>query len=95
LPAYCCCNTAASEIIWFLINVPVCIQMKLAWTWLPKIITIWDVLLLFFNFYFIHMCIHCLGYFSPLPPAPSLTPLLPPLPLLILATRQKLCCSYL
>jgi hypothetical protein len=33
-----------------------------------------------FNFYFIHMCIQCLGHFSPLPPAPSLTlpyPLLP------------------
>jgi hypothetical protein len=29
---------------------------------------------IFFNFYFIRMCIQCLGHFSPLPPAPSLTP---------------------
>jgi hypothetical protein len=28
----------------------------------------------FFNFYFIHMCIQCLGPFSPLPTAPSLNP---------------------
>jgi hypothetical protein len=26
---------------------------------------------------FIHMCIHCLGYFSPLPPTPSFSPLCP------------------
>jgi hypothetical protein len=30
---------------------------------------------LFFSF--IHMCIQCLGHFSPLPPTPSLTPLTP------------------
>jgi hypothetical protein len=30
--------------------------------------------LFFFNFYFMHMCIQCLGHFSPLPPALSLTP---------------------
>jgi hypothetical protein len=29
-------------------------------------------LLFFFDFYFIHMCIQCLGHFSPFPPAPSL-----------------------
>jgi hypothetical protein len=50
---------------------------------------IWNVLLvpsLNFNhlhfhnhsfFYYIHMCIQCLGHFSPLPPDPSLTPLTP------------------
>jgi hypothetical protein len=25
----------------------------------------------FLNFYFIHMCTQCLGYFSPLPPSPT------------------------
>jgi hypothetical protein len=35
-----------------------------------------------FNFYFIHMCIQCLGHFSPLLPTPYLTPLPPPYPLL-------------
>jgi hypothetical protein len=35
---------------------------------------------LFYFFSFIHMCIQCLGHFSPLPPAPSLTSLLPPSP---------------
>jgi hypothetical protein len=44
-------------------------------------------------FYFIHMCIQCLGHFSPLPPAPTLTPL-PYLPL-PLTTQQKLFCPYL
>jgi hypothetical protein len=34
----------------------------------------------FFNFYFfsIHMCIQCLGHFSPLPPPPPLPPIPPP-----------------
>jgi hypothetical protein len=39
----------------------------------------------FLNFYFIHMCIQCLGHFSPLPPLP----LSPPHPL---DTQQKLFC---
>jgi hypothetical protein len=34
----------------------------------------------FFNFYFIHMCIQCLGHFSPLPPTTSLTPFTPHYP---------------
>jgi hypothetical protein len=49
----------------------------------------------FFNFYFIHMCIQCLGHFSPLPPPPPLTSpnsLPPPHPL---ATWQRLFCPYL
>jgi hypothetical protein len=25
----------------------------------------------FFNYSFIHMCVHCLGHFSSLPPSPS------------------------
>jgi hypothetical protein len=33
----------------------------------------------FFNFYFIHMCIQCLGHFSPPPPPPFL-PSFPPYP---------------
>jgi hypothetical protein len=52
----------------------------------------------FFNFYFfiIHMCIQCLGHFSPLPPPPPLPPTLPPSsPLHPLNTRQKLFCPYL
>jgi hypothetical protein len=38
--------------------------------------------LLFFLFIysFIHMCIHCLGHFSPLPPSPVLCPLSPSVP---------------
>jgi hypothetical protein len=32
-----------------------------------------------FNFYFIHMCIQCLGHFSPLLPTPYLIPPYPPL----------------
>jgi hypothetical protein len=31
-------------------------------------------LLLFKNYSFIHMCIHCLGHFSPLPPTPTRYP---------------------
>jgi hypothetical protein len=38
---------------------------------------------------FIHMCIHCLGYFSPLCPSPSLSP--PP----SLTSRKNLFCPYL
>jgi hypothetical protein len=45
-----------------------------------------------FNFYFIHMCIQCLGHFSPLLPTPYLIPPYPPLPL---TTEQKLFCPYL
>jgi hypothetical protein len=33
-------------------------------------------------FSFIHLCIKCLGHFSPLPPGLSLIPLPPPSPLL-------------
>jgi hypothetical protein len=29
----------------------------------------------FFYYSFIHMCVHCLGHFSPLPPSPTLSPL--------------------
>jgi hypothetical protein len=32
------------------------------------------------SFFFIHMCIQCLGHFSPLLPTPSLTPPNPSLP---------------
>jgi hypothetical protein len=32
----------------------------------------------FFYYSFIHMCIHCLGHFSPLPPSPTLFPPSPP-----------------
>jgi hypothetical protein len=35
---------------------------------------------IFYFFSFIHMCIQCLGHFSPLPPTPSLTRLPLPLP---------------
>jgi hypothetical protein len=38
---------------------------------------------------FIHMCIHCLGHFSPLPPAPLFSPPHP------LTSRQSLFCPYL
>jgi hypothetical protein len=37
----------------------------------------WVILRLSFFYSFIHMCIHCLGHFSPLPP-PSLSPSFPP-----------------
>jgi hypothetical protein len=52
-------------------------------------------LVYFFYFYFIHMCIQCLGHFSPLPAPPSLPCCslhLPPYPL---ATQQKLFCPDL
>jgi hypothetical protein len=53
------------------------------------------IYLFIFNFYFIHMCIQCLGHFSLLTPAPSLIPLPPPSPPQPLATRQKLFYPYL
>jgi hypothetical protein len=34
----------------------------------------------FFYYTFIHMCIHCLGHFSPLSPSLTLSPLPPSLP---------------
>jgi hypothetical protein len=54
------------------------------------------------NFYFIHMCIQCLGHFSPLPPPPPLhshpfspSPAPSLTPPLNLTTWQKLFCPYL
>jgi hypothetical protein len=40
---------------------------------------------------FMHMCIHCLGHFSTLPPIPSLSPPLPSLPfsLILVKSRHK------
>jgi hypothetical protein len=54
------------------------------------ILTLMEVLKLEVSifFSFIHMCIQCLGHFSPLP-------LPPPSPPYTLATRQKLFCPYL
>jgi hypothetical protein len=49
-------------------------------------VSYWDFFL--FSFYFIHMCIQCLGHFSPLPPALTFNPQ-------PLATREKLFCPYL
>jgi hypothetical protein len=49
---------------------------------------LWVLSLFFFNS-FIHMCIHCLSHFSPLPLAPSLYPR----PLL--TSRQNLFCPCL
>jgi hypothetical protein len=37
-----------------------------------------QLLLLFSNCFIIHMCIQCLGHFSPLPPPPPLPPTPPP-----------------
>jgi hypothetical protein len=52
--------------------------------------------LLFYFFIIIHMCIHCLGHFSPLPPPPPLPPTQPPpSPPHPLNTQQKLFCPYL
>jgi hypothetical protein len=50
-------------------------------------------LILFFSFFlfycsFIHMCIHCLGHFSPLPPTSTLSPQTP------VASRYNLFCPY-
>jgi hypothetical protein len=53
--------------------------------------------LIFFNFYFIPMCIQCLGHFSPLSPTPYLCPLTPlyqaetvlPLSLILLKREYK------
>jgi hypothetical protein len=44
-------------------------------------------LFIYFNSYFIHMCMQCLGHFSPLPHAPSLMP--PPPPLSPLTRRYQ------
>jgi hypothetical protein len=63
-----------------------------------KVTQKWTTDLFFFNFYFfiIHMCIQCLGHFSPLPPPPPLLPTLPPpCPPNPLDTWQKLFCPYL
>jgi hypothetical protein len=49
----------------------------------------------FYFFSFIHMCIQCLGHFSPLPPTPSHTYPTPPSLPHLLATTQKLFCPYL
>jgi hypothetical protein len=38
------------------------------------------IFLIFYYFLFIHMCLHCLGHFSPLPPTLSLFPLPPSFP---------------
>jgi hypothetical protein len=49
----------------------------------------------FFYCFIIHMCIQCLGNFSPLPPPPPLPPTLPrPSPPHPLNTQQKLFCPY-
>jgi hypothetical protein len=50
----------------------------------------------FFYYSFIHMCIHCLGHFYPLPTSPTLSPLTlphfqaePVLPLSLILLKKK------
>jgi hypothetical protein len=49
-------------------------QCNVAWRSFPSARGSGYLSFFFFNFYFIHMCIQCLGHFSSLPPTPSLTP---------------------
>jgi hypothetical protein len=54
-------------------------------------------LLFIFYYSFIHRCVYCLGHFSPLPPSPTFSPLLPhfqaepvlPLSIILLKRRHK------
>jgi hypothetical protein len=51
----------------------------------------WEILYYYYYYYyysFIHMCIHCLGHFSPLPPSPTLSPPTPSLP-------GRTCCALI
>jgi hypothetical protein len=41
---------------------------------LEMISSLFSYFMFFFNYSFIHMCIHCLGHFSPLPPSLTLSP---------------------
>jgi hypothetical protein len=67
-----------------------------SWIWenFPRLVDPFDFIL-FIYLFIIHMCIQCLGHFSPLPPPPPLPPT-PPLPLPPPPRfRQKLFCPYL
>jgi hypothetical protein len=47
-----------------------------SWTYSHKFSHLTKLVLFYFYFYysFIHMCIHCLGHITPLPPSPILSP---------------------